>query len=69
MHAVTCKYVVARHAYILSVTLSVFDFCKRALLNPKLEAGAGLDHERRLTRPEAILIPSWSAGDKPAAMH
>ena len=47
--------------------------CKRAMLNPKLEAGAGLGHERRLTRPgaglgherrlispEDILIPSWS---------
>ncbi|KAL5475702.1 hypothetical protein EMCRGX_G025549 [Ephydatia muelleri] len=40
----------------------------RALLNPKLEAGAGLGHERRLTRPADILIPSWSNGDKPAAI-
>ena len=35
---------------------AIFDFCKRALLNPKLEAGAGLGHERRLTRPADILI-------------
>ncbi|KAL5463490.1 hypothetical protein EMCRGX_G032386 [Ephydatia muelleri] len=40
----------------------------RALLNPKLEAGAGLGHERRLTRPADILIPSWFNGDKPAAI-
>ena len=43
---------------------AIFDFCKRALLNPKLEAGAGLGHERRLTRPADILIPSWSNSDK-----
>ena len=36
--------------------------------NPKLEAGAGLGHERRLTRPADILIPSWSTSDKPAAI-
>ena len=47
---------------------AIFDFCKRALLNPKLEAGAGLGHERRLTRPADILIPSWSNGDKTAAI-
>ena len=47
---------------------AIFDFCKRALLNPKLEAGAGLGHERRLTRPADILIPSWSTSDKPAAI-
>ena len=34
----------------------LFDFCKTALLNPKLEAGAGLGHERRLTRPADILV-------------
>ena len=37
-------------------------------INPKLEAGAGLGHERRLTRPADILIPSWSTSDKPAAI-
>ena len=46
----------------------IFEFCKRALLNPKREAGAGLGHERRLTRPADILIPSWSTSDKPAAI-
>ena len=46
---------------------AIFEFCKRALLNPKLEAGAGLGHERRLTRPADILIPSWSNSDKPPA--
>ncbi|KAL5477585.1 hypothetical protein EMCRGX_G024399 [Ephydatia muelleri] len=67
-HAVTCKFggdVVARHNALRN---AIFDFCKRALLNPKLEAGAGLGHERRLTRPADILIPSWSNGDKPAAI-
>ena len=67
-HAVTCKFggdVVARHNTLRNVN---FEFCKRALLNPKLEAGAGLGHERRLTRPADILIPSWSTSDKPAAI-
>ena len=67
-HAVTCKFggdVVARHNTLRNV---IFEFCKRALLNPKLEAGAGLGHERRLTRPADILIPSWSTSDKPAAI-
>ena len=67
-HAVTCKFggdVVARHNALRN---AIFDFCKRALLNPKLEAGAGLGHERRLTRPADILIPNWSNGDKPAAI-
>ncbi|KAL5484316.1 hypothetical protein EMCRGX_G020790 [Ephydatia muelleri] len=67
-HAVTCKFggdVVACHNALRN---AIFDFCKRALLNPKLEAGAGLGHERRLTRPADILIPSWSNGDKPAAI-
>ena len=67
-HAVTCKFgvdVVARHNALRN---AIFDFCKRALLNPKLEAGTGLGHERRLTRPADILIPSWSNGDKPAAI-
>ena len=66
--AVTCKFggdVVARHNALRN---AIFDFCKRALLNPKLEAGAGLGHERRLTRPANILIPSWSTSDKPAAI-
>ena len=40
----------------------------RAILNPKLEAGAGLGHARRLTKPADILIPSWSISDKPAAI-
>ena len=64
-HAVTCKFwgdVVARHNTLRNV---IFEFCKKALLNPKLEAGAGLGHERRHTRPADILIPSWS---KPAAI-
>ena len=37
-------------------------------MNPKLEAGARLGHERRLTLPADILIPSWSTSDKPAAI-
>ena len=67
-HAVTCKFggdVVARHNTLSNVS---FEFCKRALLNPKLEAGAGLGHETRLTRPADILIPSWSTSDKPAVI-
>ena len=45
----------ARHNTLRNV---IFEFCKRALLNPKLEAGAGLGHERRHTRSADILIPS-----------
>ena len=66
-HAGTCKFggdVVARHNTLCNFILN---FCKQALLNPKLEAGAGLGQEMRLTRPADILIPSWSTGDKPAA--
>ena len=37
-------------------------------MNPKLDTGADLGHERRLKRPADILIPSWSTGDKPAAI-
>ena len=58
-------YVVARHNTLHN---AIFDFCKRALLNPKLEAGTGLGHERRLTRPADIPIPNWSTSDKPAAI-
>ena len=67
-HAVICKFggdVVARHNALRN---AIFDFCKRGLLNPKLEADAGLGHERRLTRQADILIPSWSNNDKPAAI-
>ena len=45
-HAVTCKFggdVVARHNALRN---AIFDFCKRALLNPKLEAGAGLGQKK-----------------------
>ena len=62
-HAVTCRF-----GGWNALCNAIFDFCKRALLNPKLEAGAGLGHERRLTRPADILIPSWSNSDKPAAI-
>ena len=55
----------ARHS---TLRIVIFEFCKRALLNPKLEAGAGSGHDRRLTRPADILIPSWSTSDKPAAI-
>ena len=58
-HAVTCKFggdVVARYKTLRNV---IFEFCKRGILNPKLEAGAGLGHERRLTRPSDI---SFQAG-------
>ena len=67
-HAITCKFwgdVVARNNTLRNV---IFEFCKRALLNPKLEAGASLGHERRLTRAAYILVPSWSTSDKPAAI-
>ena len=37
-------------------------------MSPKLKAGAGLGHERRLTRPADTFIPSWFNSDKPAAI-
>ena len=50
MQLPACKFggnVVARLNILRNI---IFEFCKSALLNPKPEAGAGLDHERRLTR-------------------
>ena len=63
--AVTCKF---RGDVVVYNTLcnAIHDFCKRALLHPKMEAGGGLGHDRRLTRPADILIPS--TGDKPVTI-
>ena len=35
-------------------------------MNPQLEAGAGLDHERQATRPADILVPTWELGESAA---
>ena len=59
-HALTCKrgpYVTARHNALRDCLAG---YCRRAHLNPTLEAGAGLDD--RQTRPADILLPVWTLG-------
>ena len=59
-HALTCKrgpYVTARHNALRDC---LANYCRQALLNPTLEAGAGLDD--RQTRPADILLPTWTLG-------
>ena len=43
----------------------IFEFCKIALLKSKLEAGAGLGHEKEANKAR---IPIWFTSDKPAAI-
>ena len=59
-HAVTCKFVgdvVARHNTLCKRYMYIW-FLHKNFVEPKTCAGLG--HERRLTRPADILIPSWS---------
>ena len=61
-HALTCRRgpdVTHRHNLVRN---TLFNTCRRALLNPILEQGAGLDETGSLTRPADILIPTWSMG-------
>jgi hypothetical protein len=61
-HALTCRRgpdVITRHN---SLRNTLFDSCRRALLNPILEQGASLGDSGSQTRPADILIPVWSLG-------
>ena len=40
---------------------------KKALYNPKLEAGGGLGHDQKQSRPANILVNNWGFNGKPAA--
>ncbi len=65
-HALTCRKgpnVVKRHNTLRD---TLFEYCRHALLNPKLEQGSGLDHAHSQTRPADILIPVWSLAQSAA---
>ena len=40
--------------------------CRRACVGANVEAGSGLGHDQRRTRPADVLVPDWMLG-KPAA--
>ena len=40
--------------------------CRRACIGARVEAGSGLGHDQRRTRPADVLVPDWMLG-KPAA--
>ena len=40
--------------------------CRRACIGARVEAGSGLGHDQRHTRPADVLVPDWMLG-KPAA--
>ena len=66
-HALTCKRgsdVIARHNHLRDTLHHLF---KRALYNPKLEAGSGLGHDQKQSRPADILVNNWGINGKPAA--
>lgn len=64
-HAVTCKRgpdIIHRHNTIRD---TIFSDCRKAMMNPKLEQGAGLSSDSN-HRPADILVPSWSLGKSAA---
>ena len=64
-HALTCKrgpHITARHKALRDC---LAQYCRRALLSPSLEEGAGLNACQ--TRPADILLPTWTLG-APAAL-
>ena len=66
-HALTCKRgsdVVTRHNHLRDILFQLF---KKALYNPKLEAGSGLGHDQKQSRPADILVNNWCINGKPAA--
>ena len=66
-HALTCKRgsdVIARHNNLRDTLYHLF---KKALYNPKLEAGSGLGHDQKQSRPADILVNNWGFNGKPAA--
>ena len=61
-HAVTCKRggdAISRHNKLRDVVLQT---CHRACISAKAEAGSGLGHELRNTRPADILASNWLCG-------
>ena len=66
-HALTCKRgsdVIARHNQLRDTLHQIF---KKALYNPKLEAGSGLGYDQKRTRPADILVNNWGISGKPTA--
>ena len=66
-HALNCKRgsdVIAHHNHLRDTLHHLF---KRALYNPKLEAGSGLGHDQKRSRPADILVNNWGINGKPAA--
>ena len=66
-HATTCKRggdVVIRHNNIRNILAESF---RRAGINVQCEAGSGLSHDNRHTRPADILVPNWFCS-RPAAL-
>ena len=67
-HALTCKSgsdVIARHNHLRDNLHQLF---KKALYNPKLEAGSGLGHDQKQSRPADILVYNWGFNGKLAAL-
>ena len=65
-HALTCKYrgdVVSRHNRLRDVFL---ESCRRACIGARVEAGSGLGHDQRHTRPADVLVPDWMLGKSAA---
>ena len=57
--ALTCKRgsdVIARHNNLCDTLHHLF---KKSLYNPKLEAGSGLGHDQKQSRPADILVNNW----------
>ena len=66
-HATTCKRggdVVIRHNNIRDILAESF---RRAGISVQCEAGSGLSHDNRHTRPADILVPNWFCS-RPAAL-
>ena len=65
-HALTCRYngdVVSRDNQLRN---TFFESCRQAGVGRQMEAGSGLGHDERRTRPADVLVPNWDLG-KPAA--
>ena len=66
-HTLTCKRgsdVIARHNNLRNTLHHLF---KKAFNNPKLEAGSGLSHDQKQSRPADILVNNYGFNGKPAA--
>ena len=63
-HALTCKRgsdVIACHNHLRHTLHQLF---KKAMYNPKLEAGSGLGHDQKQSRPADILVNNWGFNGK-----